>query len=43
MHGDIISEPRGDNGFGYDPMFIPVGYENTLGELDDEVKKTIFP
>ena len=39
MHGDIISEPRGDNGFGYDPMFIPVGYENTLGELDDEVKK----
>ena len=41
MHGDVIDEARGDKGFGYDPMFIPSGYDLTLGELDDEIKKTI--
>jgi len=41
MHGDVIDEPRGDKGFGYDPMFIPKGYDKTLGELDDEVKSKI--
>ena len=41
MHGDVIDEARGDNGFGYDPIFIPSGYNLTLGELDDEIKKTI--
>jgi len=41
MHGEAIIEPRGDKGFGYDPMFIPCGYTLTLGELDDEVKKKI--
>jgi len=39
MHGDVIAEARGEGGFGYDPMFIPSGYEQTLGELDSEVKK----
>lgn len=39
MYGDVITEPRGENGFGYDPIFIPQGYEKTLGELDDETKK----
>jgi len=39
MHGDVIAEARGDKGFGYDPMFIPQGYDQTLGELEDEVKK----
>ena len=39
MHGRVITSPRGENGFGYDPMFIPDGYELTLGELGDEVKK----
>jgi len=39
MHGDVISEARGEGGFGYDPMFIPAGYEQTLGELPNDVKK----
>ena len=38
MHGNVIDEARGENGFGYDPMFIPLGYEKTLGELEKEVK-----
>ena len=41
MHGEAIDDARGDKGFGYDPMFIPLGYENTLGELDMEVKEAI--
>ncbi len=38
MYGDVITEARGDGGFGYDPMFIPLGFNKTLGELDNEVK-----
>lgn len=41
MHGTAISEAIGDGGFGYDPMFIPLGYDKTLGELDDEIKKSL--
>ena len=41
MHGDVIDEARGDKGFGYDPMFIPSGFDKTLGELDDDVKRGI--
>ncbi len=41
MHGDVIDEPRGEKGFGYDPMFIPTGYDRTLGELDDKIKEKI--
>ena len=41
MYGNVVDEARGEKGFGYDPMFIPKGYKNTLGELDDEIKKTI--
>jgi len=41
MYGDVINEARGDKGFGYDPMFIPKGYDKTLGELDDDIKKEI--
>ncbi|MDM5263771.1 RdgB/HAM1 family non-canonical purine NTP pyrophosphatase [Sulfurovum sp. XTW-4] len=41
MHGDVIDEVRGDKGFGYDPIFIPAGFDKTLGELDDCVKKAI--
>ena len=38
MYGDVITTPRGENGFGYDPCFVPEGFDLTLGELDDEVK-----
>lgn len=41
MYGTAICETRGDSGFGYDPMFIPLGYEKTLGELDETIKKTL--
>lgn len=40
MHGNVIDEQRGENGFGYDPMFIPNGYDKTLGELDNLIKKS---
>lgn len=39
--GDIIDTPRGDRGFGYDPIFIPYGYSNTFGELDKSIKNRI--
>ena len=33
-HGTLIHEERGDEGFGYDPIFIPEGEEKTFAELD---------
>jgi XTP/dITP diphosphohydrolase len=41
MYGDILSTIRGEKGFGYDPIFIPLGYDLTLGELDEKIKKSI--
>ncbi len=41
MYGDVIDEARGENGFGYDPMFIPEGFDKTLGELDESIKKEL--
>ena len=41
MWGDVITTPRGQKGFGYDPIFIPKGYEKTLGELDSSIKSKI--
>ena len=39
--GRIAPEPRGTDGFGYDPIFIPDGYDKTFGELGEEVKSRI--
>ena len=39
--GHIAFEARGENGFGYDSLFIPLGYEKTFGELEEEVKNKI--
>ena len=39
MHGHVSIKLRGQNGFGYDPMFIPLGFDHTLGELENSVKK----
>ncbi|MDH3268897.1 MAG: RdgB/HAM1 family non-canonical purine NTP pyrophosphatase [Ignavibacteria bacterium] len=39
--GSIIKEPRGTNGFGYDPLFLPDGYDKTAAELPPEIKNKI--
>ena len=39
--GRIVFEPRGENGFGYDPLFVPVGFEPTFAELGDGVKNQL--
>ena len=41
MHGFAINEERGNNGFGYDFMFIPNGFNKTVGEIDKETKLKI--
>ena len=39
--GKIIEEKRGDSGFGYDPIFVPEGYEETFAELGNDIKNKI--
>ena len=41
VNGDIIRERRGGEGFGYDPIFQPDGYDLTFAELGSEIKNTI--
>ncbi len=39
--GTICFEPKGDNGFGYDPLFYPKGYDKTFAELSDSEKNSL--
>lgn len=39
--GKIITSPKGTNGFGYDPIFVPDGYDMTLAELTNDEKNKI--
>ncbi|MBR7116573.1 MAG: RdgB/HAM1 family non-canonical purine NTP pyrophosphatase [Clostridia bacterium] len=41
MYGSIIEEGRGERGFGYDPIFVPVGESRTVAEMTDEEKNAI--
>jgi len=41
IFGSIIWPPRGNLGFGYDPIFIPKGYNKTFGELSNKTKNNI--
>lgn len=41
MYGKIITKEKGENGFGYDSLFIPANYDKTLAELSDEEKNAI--
>lgn len=41
MVGELISQPRGANGFGYDPIFVPEGFAQTTGEMAPDLKDSI--
>lgn len=38
VHGQVSFPPRGDRGFGYDPIFVPTGHSQTFGEMDPAAK-----
>jgi len=41
VHGHLEWPPRGERGFGYDPVFVPDGHDITFGEMDPDKKHTI--
>lgn len=41
VKGTIETEKKGENGFGYDPVFVPEGYTQTFAELGDNIKNNI--
>jgi non-canonical purine NTP pyrophosphatase (RdgB/HAM1 family) len=41
VDGAVVWPPRGDKGFGYDPMFVPAGAQQTFGEIDPEEKHAV--
>lgn len=40
-HGSVVDEDHGENGFGYDPMFFPEGFEITAAQMSEEQKNTL--
>ena len=43
VDGTLVWPPRGDKGFGYDPMFLPDGHDRTFGEMPSEEKHGLPP
>lgn len=41
VDGHLVWPPRGDRGFGYDPVFVPAGHDQTFGEMDPDHKHRI--
>ncbi len=41
INGEITQQPAGDGGFGYDPVFLPMGYTTTFAEMEAAVKQSI--
>ena len=41
VHGTLVWPPRGDHGFGYDPMFAAVGFDHSFGEIEPAAKHAI--
>lgn len=41
LTGKIAEEPAGSSGFGYDPLFVPAGFDKTLAQLGPKVKNKI--
>jgi XTP/dITP diphosphohydrolase len=41
IHGELVYPPRGERGFGYDPMFLPDGHDRTFGEISSDEKHGI--
>ena len=41
VEGKISNKKKGNKGFGYDPIFIPDGYEQTFGEMESNLKMSI--
>ena len=41
VDGEILTELHGEGGFGYDPLFVPEGYEQTFAEMTQEEKNAI--
>ena len=41
IDGVVTFPPRGDRGFGYDPLFVPEGYDQTFGEMDPVLKESM--
>ena len=41
VEGHIVTEPKGEGGFGYDPLFVPEGHNRTFGEFKPEEKNAI--